>query len=227
MSFILLFLCLILLIYGPQWWVRRVLTGYQRRTASYQGCGGELARQLLDRAGLRDVGVESTQSGDHYDPQARAVRLGPDNLDTNSLTALVTAAHEVGHAIQHAQGHGPFQWRLSLVRMAQGAERLGSFLIFAMPLLALVSRSPALGALTLAAGVATAGLGVGVQVITLPVEWDASFGRALPILERGGYLGPGEQRAARRILRACALTYLAASLAGLLNFWRWLAILRR
>ncbi len=227
MSFILLFLGLVLLIYGPQWWVRRILTAYQRRTAAYPGCGGELARRLLDRAGLRDVGVESTQSGDHYDPQARAVRLGAENLGGRSLTAIVTAAHEVGHAIQHAQGYGPFQWRLSLVRLAQGAERLGSFLIFAMPLLALVSRSPALGALTLAAGVASAGLGVVVQVVTLPVEWEASFGRALPILERGGYLGPGEHRAARRILRACALTYLAASLAGLLNFWRWLAILRR
>jgi len=228
MYFVILLILLILLILGPQWWVRSVLSRYSGEDRRFPGTGGELARHLLDRLSLEQVGVEATTGGqgDHYDPESRCVRLTPDNLHGRSLTAVVTASHEVGHAIQHALGYGPFRWRMRLVRIALVAERLGSFLLFAVPVLTLVTKAPGAGLLMFLAAAATLGVGLLVQLITLPVEWDASFGRAMPLLE-SGYLDENQLPAARTILRACALTYLAASLAGLLNFWRWLRFLRR
>lgn len=227
MQFVILLLLLILLVLGPQWWVRSVLTRYNREDRRFPGTGGELARHLLGRLSLEQVRVEVAPDGqgDHYDPESRCVRLTPDNLNGRSLTAVVTAAHEVGHAMQHALGYGPFRWRMRLVKIALVAERLGSFLLFAVPVFTLITRAPAAGALMFLAAAATLGIGLVVQLVTLPVEWDASFGRAMPLLE-SGYLDQAQLPAARRILRACALTYLAASLAGLLNFWRWVRLLR-
>jgi Zn-dependent membrane protease YugP len=226
MHFLVLSLLLLALIFGPQLWVRWVLKRHNREDDSFPGTGGQLARHLLDRYGLEKVKVEASEQGDHYDPRAKAVRLTPDKLSGKTLTAVTTAAHEVGHALQDFSGYGPFRWRSRLVGLAQGAEKFGSLLLFAVPVLTAVTRTPAAGLLTLLAAFCTLGMGLVVQLVTLPVEWDASFGKALPIL-RGGYIQQEEYPAARKILRACALTYVAGSLAGLLNFWRWMRILRR
>ena len=186
-----------------------------------------MARHLLDRLSLEQVKVEETSGGqgDHYDPESRCVRLTPENLHGRSLTAVVTASHEVGHAIQHALGYGPFRWRMRLVKIALVAERLGSFLLFTVPVLTLITKAPGAGVLMFLAAAATLGVGLLVQLVTLPVEWDASFARAMPLLE-SGYLDKTQLPAARTILRACAFTYLASSLAGLLNFWRWMRLFR-
>ncbi|MCW8891161.1 MAG: zinc metallopeptidase [Sedimenticola sp.] len=227
MQFVLLLVVLVLLILGPQWWVRSVLTRYSKDDQNFPGTGGELARHLLKRLSLEHIKVESAPEGqgDHYDPVSRCVRLSPQNMAGRSLTAIVTATHEVGHAIQDATGYTPFRWRVRLVRVAQVAERLGSFLLFAVPVLTLITRAPGAGVIMFLAAVCTLGLGLLVQLMTLPVEWDASFGRAMPLLEKG-YLESDQLPAARRILRACALTYLASSLASLLNFWRWMRLLK-
>lgn len=227
MQFLLLLLLLILLVLGPQWWVRSVLSRYRDEDRRFPGTGGELARHLLTRLSLERVQVEVAPDGqgDHYDPASRCVRLTPENLNGRSLTAVVTAAHEVGHALQHQLGYGPFRWRMRLVKVAQLAERLGSLLLFAVPVLTLVTRAPAAGLFMFLAAAATLGVGLLVQLVTLPVEWDASFRRAMPLLA-SGYLDEAQLPAARRILRACAFTYLAASLAGLLNFWRWIRFFR-
>lgn len=227
MQFVLLFTLLVVLILGPQWWVRSVLSRYSKEDQAFPGTGGELARHLLKRLSLEHVKVESAPAGqgDHYDPVTRCVRLMPQNLDGRSLTAIVTATHEVGHAIQDAAGYPPFLWRGRLVRIAQAAERLGSFLLFAVPVLALITRAPSASVVMFLAAASTLGIGLLVQVTTLPVEWDASFRRAMPLLE-AGYLEPNQLPAARRILRACALTYLASSLASLLNFWRWMRLVK-
>ncbi|MES9871595.1 MAG: zinc metallopeptidase [Candidatus Sedimenticola sp. 6PFRAG7] len=227
MHFFILLILIVLLIFAPQLWVQHVLARYNRRDEGFPGSGGELARHLLDRFGLESVRVEVAEGqGDHYDPSAKAVRLSADKIEGRTLTAITTAAHEVGHAIQHSQGYRPFKWRMRMVGMVAVFERLGSFMLFAVPILAAVTKAPAAGLLMLVAALFTVGLGLVVQLLTLPVEWDASFSRALPILE-AGYIKPEQQQAARRILRACALTYVASSLAGLLNFWRWMQVLRR
>lgn len=227
MHYILLLFLFMLVILGPQWWVRAIMAHYNKTDDSFPGTGGELARHLLDKLGLQEVKVEVAEGvGDHYDPVSRSVRLTRDKKEGRTLTAVVTASHEVGHAVQHAAGYRPFIWRIRLVRSALVAEKIGSFLLFAVPVLTLITKAPAVGIITLVAAISTLGLGLVVQLLTLPVEWDASFGRALPLLE-AGYIDPDQQRAARRILRACALTYVAGSLAGLLNFWRWMRLLRR
>ena len=227
MVYVLLLLLVLLAIYLPQVWVQQVLARHNRSPEpNFPGTGAELARHLLKRFGLDDVSVESTELGDHYDPQARCVRLTSDKFDGRTLTAITVAAHECGHALQHAGQERLFMLRTHLARYAVWATRLGSFLLFAAPFLALLSRAPSPGVATALGAFLVMGFGVVVQLLTLPVELDASFRKALPVLE-AGYLDARQVPAARAILRAAAWTYVAASLASLLNFWRWLAVLRR
>jgi uncharacterized protein len=216
-----------LLIFGPQLWARRVLQRYSEQRGSFPGTGGELARRLLDGHGMAHVSVEATAEGDHYDPTAKAVRLTPDKLNGRSLTAVVVAAHEVGHALQDHTGYRPLGYRTRLVAVAQRTEKLGSLLMLGIPVVTLLSRRPVTGLVFLLAGLATLAMSAVVHLITLPVELDASFRRALPMLHAGDYLSPREHGPSRHLLTACAFTYLASSLASLLNLWRWLAFLRR
>ena len=227
MLFLALGLLLVLLLFGPQAWARWILARHSRQREDIPGTGGELARHLLDQLNLHEVVVEVTEQGDHYDPIAKAVRLTPANLNGKSLTAVAVAAHEVGHAIQDYSGYGPLHWRGRLVGVARQAERFGAGVMMVMPIVAAITRSPVAGGAVFVAG----GLGMGglviVHLITLPVEFDASYGRALPLLKAGRYVNEKDEKAVRSILRACAMTYAAASLAGLLSFWRWFRLLRR
>jgi hypothetical protein len=225
--YILILLFFIIIIFGPQLWARQILTQYSQPREDFPGTGGELARHLLDRLNLSAVQVQLTELGDHYDPIQKVVRLSRENWEGKSLTAVVTAAHEVGHAIQDHIGYQPLQQRTQLVEIAQSAEKLGAGLMVMIPVVALIIRIPAASVLMFLGGLASLGTAALVHVITLPVEWDASFRRALPLLMKGQYIAVKDQRAARLILTACALTYVAASLASLLNLWRWLAILKR
>jgi uncharacterized protein len=224
---ILLIPLIFLVTYGPGWWVRRTLQKYSQPADRYQGTGGELARHLLNERGLHDVAVEATEQGDHYDPEARAVRLSEDNYHSRSLTAVTVAAHEVGHAIQHAEGYTPLRLRGELVRWAAGGQRLGAYMMLAIPVITIITRHPAPGLMFLLAGLLSMGLAAIVHFVTLPTELDASFGRALPILRDGGYLYETDYRHAHRILKAAAYTYVAQSLMSLLNIWAWLRFLRR
>jgi len=224
---VLMILILAAVFIGPQLWVKRVFAQYRQNRDDYAGTGCELARHLLDRFNLQNVKVETTELGDHYDPLAKVVRLTQDNFSGKSLTAATVAAHEVGHALQDQAGYQPLIERTRLIRVAQGAEKIGSFVMLGIPIVAGLTRAPAAGLLVFIAGIATMGIGTLIHFLTLPVEWDASFKRALPVLEKGGYLTPEDLYGARRILKAAALTYLAASMASLLNLWRWIAMMRR
>ena len=186
-----------------------------------------MARHLLDRFEMKYVQVETTELGDHYDSQAKIVRLLPDNYNGKSLTAVTVAAHEVGHAIQDKTNFKPLQERTKLVRVAQGAEKAGSFVMMGIPIVAGLTRSPAGGLLVFLVGLGVMSIGALVHLVTLPVEWDASFRRALPVLEQGHYISAEDMGGARKILTAAALTYVAASLGGLLNIWRWIMVMRR
>ena len=226
MIFAVLALGLLALIYGPSLWAGMVLKRHAGDRPDFPGTGGELARHLLDQAGLQEVAVEATDRGDHYDPQKKAVRLTKPHLEGRSLTAAVVAAHEVGHALQDGAGYKPLARRTELVKSTIVLQRIGSVVIFAAPVLALLTRSPGLAAMQIGAGILTMASSVVVHLATLPVEFDASFARALPLLDRGGYLPKADLPAARRILKACALTYVASSLTSLLNLWYWIRVLR-
>lgn len=222
---VLLVVALLALFLLPNLWAQWVLRRHGGPRDDYPGTGGELAEHLLQRLGIDGVEVELTEQGDHYDPLARRVRLSREHYEGRSLTAVTVAAHEVGHAIQHHQGYAPLAARTHLVQFAQRAEKLGALLMMIAPLLFVVTRVPG-GTLALVlAAVLSFGAAALVHLITLPVEFDASFQRALPLLK--GYIPPYDMAGARHVLTACAFTYVAASLASLLNLGRWLAILRR
>jgi hypothetical protein len=210
----------------PGWWAGSVLRRHAGERDDIPYTGAQLARLLLGENGLTEVAVEVTERGDHYDPAAKAVRLAPAHYRGRSLTAITVAAHEVGHALQDHQGYAPLAWRTRLVLLAQAAEKAGALLMLMIPVLMLATRRPASGLVGFAVGAAGFLAAALVHLVTLPVELDASYRRALPLLAGVG-LASRDLAPARRILTACALTYVAASLSGMLNLWRWLAVLRR
>lgn len=227
MFFALLFIIIFAIIVGPQQWARYTFKKYAKPLARIKGTGGELARHLLDRFEMKDVGVEETEpGGDHYDPSTRTVRLSPDNFNQKSLTAVAVAAHEVGHAIQHHKQESKFSLRTRLVIVAQMAQKLGAAAMLIVPVIMLITRAPSAGLLMLILGVISMASATLVHLVTLPVELDASFGKALPIL-KAGYIEQQDEHAVNNVLKAAAWTYVAASLSSLLNLGRWLALLRR
>lgn len=218
---------LLSLVFLPGLWVRRVMERYSMPADRYSGTGADLARHLLHEYGLDDVKVEETQDGDHYDPQDKAVRLTPDKFSGRSLTAITVAAHEVGHAIQDREGYGPLRLRSRLVKVSQKVEKLGAGILMVSPFIGMLTRVPGLGILMFFGGLLTMGSATLVHFVTLPTEIDASFVRALPMLEKNNILHRTDRAYARKILRAAAFTYVSASLMSLLNIARWWAILRR
>lgn len=219
-------LLLLALVFGPQLWVKHVLRRHGAERSDLPGTGAELARHLLDEAELQYVNVEMTDLGDHYDPEAHAVRLLPQHHDGRSVAAAAVAAHEVSHAVQHARRELRFMRRLDLIGSLVWVERVASVILMLAPIVLIVVRSPALFMLQLLAGISLLGVRIVVHLTTLPVEFDASFGKALPALVRGRYLGAGDMQAARSVLKAAAYTYVAAALASLLDVARWFRILR-
>jgi Zn-dependent membrane protease YugP len=215
------------LVFGPGWWVRNVMSRYSNPADRYEGTGGELARHLLDSLNLHNVKVEETPTGDHYDPLEKVIRLTPENLNGRSLTAVTIAAHEVGHAHQDATGYAPLKLRSQLVTLTRPIQKLGAGILMAAPFVGMLTRVPMVSLLMILGGMMSLGATTLVHLVTLPTELDASFKRALPMLEKGEILKPVDLPHARRLLKAAALTYLSASLASLLNIARWWALLRR
>ena len=209
------------LIIGPRLWVNHVLRQYNQRDGAFPGTARELAREVLDRHDLQAVRVESTDIGDHYDPEMRAVRIARDKIDRKTLTAITTAAHEASHALQHAAGYPPFYWRRRLSKIARVVGEVGIVLLLAAPAVAMISRQPLPPRVVGGAAFAMLGTGMFAQLSALPTELDASFGRALPILA-DGFVPPEQMGEARKILLACSLTYIASSMVAVLNVWPWL-----
>ncbi len=213
-------------IYAPQYWVQHTMKRHGALRSDFPGTGGELAQHLVEQFQLDGVKVEPTDGGDHYDPASRTVHLSADNFSKPSLTGVAVAAHEVGHALQHARGDGGLALRQRLVKMAMITDRIASIFFLAAPVLFVIVRSPAAIFGMVALGISLLAIRVVVHLVTLPVEYDASFKKALPILEEGGYLHPDDVKGARSVLKAAALTYVAGALVSLLNLARWIRILR-
>lgn len=227
MHIVILIVLGIALIVGPGLWVSAVMSRYRIPRDRYPLTGAEAARALLDSVGLEQVGVEQTEQGDHYDTIAKTVRLGPDNFAGRSLTAVTVAAHEVGHAIQDAEGFRPLVWRTRLVRFLRPIEKVGAGLLMLAPFSIAITRSPVVGLVAFLGGALTLGTGILVHVLTLPTELDASFRQALPLVKARELIRHEDLGRAHRLLTAAALTYVSAALQSLLNVARWWAILRR
>ncbi len=227
LTFMVLFLALVLgLAVLPQMWVRRVIARHSADRPDFPGTGGEFARHLLDEMRLTHVKVEETPHGDHYDPEAKAIRLLPQHFKGRSLAALVIAAHETGHAMQDATGYAPLKARTELAKRAMWMERIGAIVMLAAPVMMVLAKGPHVLLVEVAAGLLILGMALAMHAYTLPVELDASFRRALPVLETGKYIPDRDMPAARQILRAAAFTYVAAAAMSLLDVARWFRVLR-
>ena len=176
--------------------------------------GAECAIRILDNEGLYHVQVEELDSknGDHYDPSANAVRLSHRNYHGRTVTAMGVAAHECGHAIQHAQDYAPIRIRMALVPVVNIGSRASMPLIFLGIILSW-------NFVLIRLGIIAFSLTVIFQLATLPVEFNASS-RALERLERYGIVTQQENNGCRKILRAAAMTYVASVLASALQLLR-------
>jgi len=213
----------ILLIILPQIWVRSTLSKYAHEESSTNKTGADVAREILNKNGLNNVQVEVTHIGDHYDPKDKAVRLTEQFYYGKSLTAVTVAAHECGHAIQDAENYGFMKLRTAVTPVIQICQFGPMLLVFSLMLTAFLA-SPIWKLMALLGLLMYIGIFF-FQLITLPVELDASFARAVPVLEGSGYISPDEKEKANKILQACAYTYVAAALFSLVEILRWAIIL--
>lgn len=194
--------------------VNSAMKKYHRVQNSTGFTGAECARRILDNEGLYHVQVEDLGSagGDHFDPSANAVRLSHQNYCGRTITAMGVAAHECGHAIQHAQGYTPIRIRTALVPMVNIGSNASMPLILLGVILSWNQTLIQLGIIAFA-------LTVVFQLATLPVEFNASR-RALERLEHYGIVTVQENRGCKKVLGAAAMTYVAGTLAAVLQLLR-------
>ena len=221
-TMVLLIPAMILAVYA-QWKVQATYAKYSEIRSVSGRTGHEVAELLLRQNGISDVEVEEGSGflSDHYDPVSRRVRLSPQNYAEPTVSAVAVAAHEVGHAIQHAEGYVPLQLRTTLFPLANIGTNLSW--IFIIGGLLFAPGFKVAGVTLLDVGIMLFSFAVVFQVLTLPVEFDASR-RALVQVNRLGLISPQEQEGAKKVLNAAALTYVAAAASAVLQLVRLLII---
>lgn len=188
---------------------------YAREMSRSGLSGAEAARMILDRNGLNNIPVEHVAGNlsDHYDPARKILRLSDSTYHSKSVAAIGVAAHECGHAMQHKEGYGPLKFRNTIVPAANLGSKLG------IPIILLGLFFGSGGYFLVQAGIWVFSLAVLFQVVTLPVEFDASK-RALEVMEEYRILGQEENRKAKKVLSAAAMTYVAAAASSILQLLR-------
>jgi Zn-dependent membrane protease YugP len=203
--------------------VKSVYKRYSQGVVRSGLTGGEVAAQILRRSGIRDVEITFANGllGDHYDPIHKRLVLSSENYHGRSPAALGVAAHECGHAIQHARAYGPLHWRMAAV----GITTYANYIVMLLPLLGLFTGliTPLTGALLMAGAWGVIML---FNLVTLPVEFDASR-RAKAVLAEFNFIAPGEEATGvKKVLDAAAWTYVAAFITSLAYFlWHLLPLL--
>jgi len=223
---IIIIILFLILIFGPNIWVKYVLKKHHKPREGMPGTGGELAKHLIEKYNLEGVTViKGKVNEDHYDPNNNHVCLSPEVYNGKSLSAVAVAAHEVGHAIQFNRKEPISRLREKYLKKAHIIQHYGVMILMSIPFIGLIFRIPHLALLTAGIGIMTMLASVLMYVAILPEEYDASFNKALPILEQG-YVPAQHLPAVRQVLKACAFTYVAGALADILRLWRWLTIMR-
>lgn len=201
--------------------VNTTYTRYSRMAAACGLTGADVARLILERNGVTDVQVQHVSGNltDHYDPSKQVVNLSDAVYGSRSVAALGVAAHECGHVMQHEEGYTPLQFRTALVPIANFGSNAGIWIVLLSLILGLSSTLTTIGIVLFS-------MGVLFQLVTLPVEFNASH-RALVMLEQYGVLGTDENRKARAVLKAAALTYVAAAASSILQLLRLVLLSNR
>ncbi|MGM8213961.1 zinc metallopeptidase [Bacillaceae bacterium W0354] len=204
----------------PMWASNKVKSTYKKHMRianSSRMTGAQVARKILDDNGLYNVRIEETKGflSDHYDPRDKVVRLSSHNFHEYSQAAAAVAAHEVGHAIQDAENYSFLRFRHALVPVASLGSNLSYFLIIAGFFLQMLNLA--------AVGIALMGFAVLFQLVTLPVEFNAS-NRAMDQLVSSGIIASQEHRETKKVLNAAAWTYVAAAIVALMELLRFVMI---
>ena len=201
--------------------VNSVYNKYSHIRSASGMTGAEVAQRILDRNGVRDVRVEHVSGNltDHYDPRTQTVNLSDAVYGSTSVAALGVAAHECGHVMQHESGYMPLKIRTALVPAANLGSQIGLPLVIIGLIFGLSNSFIAIGIWIFA-------LAVLFQIVTLPVEFNASH-RSLAMLEEYGILGTDEVEASRKVLGAAAMTYVAAAASAVLQLLRLIMLGRR
>ena len=216
-STFLLLIPAMLFAFWAQWKVQHTYQKFSRVPAANGRTGREMAQAIMTRNGIADVGIEEVGGvlSDHYDPRIKKVRLSSHNYREHSISSIAVAAHEVGHVLQHAEGYAPLSLRTAIAPVAG----FGSMLAFPLFLAGLFFNIPGVSPLLMDAGILLFSGAVLFQVVTLPVEFDASK-RALAQLTTSGSLAPQEVSQAKQALDAAALTYVAAAAMAAIQLLR-------
>jgi uncharacterized protein len=217
MLYLVYFAVIILIPLWAQFKVKNTFSKYSRVPSSTYVRGAEVARQILNSNGLFNVAVEEGRGflSDHYDPRTKTVRLSPENYHGQSIAAAAVAAHECGHALQDSEGYAFLRFRHALVPVANIGSNF-SWILIMIGIFAHLSGMLLLGIIFMAVAVL-------FQVITLPVEFNAS-NRAMDQVVSLGLVGNGEEREAKKVLNAAALTYVAAAAVAVLELLRLVLI---
>jgi len=217
MLYIIYFIIILLIPLFAQMKVRSAYSKYSQVYSTSGMTGAQVARRVLDANGLYDVAVEETPGhlSDHYDPRTKTVRLSTNNYYGQSVAGTAVAAHEVGHAIQDAKNYSFMRVRHTLVPVANFGSNM-SWIFVMIGMFAGLSKMLLLGIVLMAAGVL-------FQVVTLPVEFDASS-RAMKQISSLGIVSHSEEAQARKVLNAAALTYVAAAAVAVFELLRLLLI---
>ncbi len=221
---LLIFLLMLILPIIAQINVTSTFNKYQKVRSSRGITADQIARQILDSNGLYYVRIEHISGNltDHYDPAANVVRLSDSTYGKSSVAAIGVAAHECGHVCQHAENYGPILLRSKLVPVTNFCSRIWYFLF----LIGLLLSQLTIGTSLIYASIIMFAAVVIFQLVTLPVEFDASS-RALKTLESNSLLEASEIPQARKVLKAAALTYVTSLVVSLLQLFRLLAAARR
>ena len=210
----------------PQYWVKQVFAKNRQDTPNILGNGKDFALHLLEKLKIKNITVVEQKGGNYYDPVKKVLALSPENYNEKSLCAVVIAAHEVGHIIQDYSNSFLLKLRFFLVKLFQTIRLVSNSLLIISPFLFVFRPVSGLLALLLYFGASL--IGVLIHLCTLPLELDASFSKALPILEKGGYLNKKQLPKAKQILQAAAFTYLAAALNNIIfSIFQWRGWTRR
>ena len=220
-----IYLLILFLYLSPIIWFNFVFKKNDKILENMPFNGLEFGKLILKEKGLSDVTIESTMEGDHYDPNEKKVRVKQDRLDNKSITAISVVCHEIGHAIQHNENYKPLERRQILVKNTAWVSKLGGAILYiGLPMLFAAGSFPVIrGVLILV--LLTIITSVLIHLITLDVEIDASFNKALPILR--DKIDSHYHEECRSVLRAAAYTYVIGSLQSFISLrYIWLLIMR-